>query len=653
MKLKIRYKFLLPALALIVAGMALLTTVSYFKAKNGLQASINNELNQLVEGLAANLDSWVERNCLDIEVWSEATVFKESLSDPSRSAAARQFACQYMADLKKRYTFYDTLVLTDREGLAVASSDPESIGVNTKDRDYYQPALQGKTFISKVLLSRRSGHPSFVIATPVINMGQVAGVFLGVVDLAAFTDRFVAPVTIGQSGYAYAYNQEGTLLAHPEKDRILSDNLKTHEYGQRMLDQAEGSLDYTMESKRWRVAFRSVPIPGWTIAACVPHQEIFRAVYAQRNLSFGIAALTVLILSAMIWWLVDSVVIKPINRVYVFAQAIKQGDLSVSLEGGYDEFGQLIKTLDDMANKIKALVAQVQSASDNVASGSEELSSSSEELSQGSTEQASHLEEVSSSMEQMAANINQNADNAVETEKIARQAAQDAEDGGQQVQDTVQAMRDIANKISIIEEIARQTNLLALNAAIEAARAGDAGKGFAVVAAEVRKLAERSGQAAKEIGERSVTSVEVAEKAGQMLDKLVPNIRRTAELVQEISAASKEQTAGTHQINQAIGQLDQVVQQNASAAEEVSSTAQELASQAQQLQNIMGFFKVELDNAKPESARQPLAGLNRDSERSPRMDHQRKKFYSENAHKPRLSLDTGKKDAADQEFERY
>ena len=149
-----------------------------------------------------------------------------------------------------------------------------------------------------------------------------------------------------------------------------------------------------------------------------------------------------------------------------------------------------------------------------------------------------------------------------------------------------------------------------------------------------------------------------------MLDKLVPNIRRTAELVQEISAASKEQTAGTHQINQAIGQLDQVVQQNASAAEEVSSTAQELASQAQQLQNIMGFFKVELDNAKPESARQPLAGqfqpglqalagLNRDSERSPRMDHQRKKFYSENAHKPRLSLDTGKKDAADQEFERY
>ena len=216
-------------------------------------------------------------------------------------------------------------------------------------------------------------------------------------------------------------------------------------------------------------------------------------------------------------------------------------------------------------------------------------------------------------MEEMSSNIVQSADNAMETEKIALQAAQYAEEGGRQVQDTVKAMKDIAEKISIIEEIARQTNLLALNAAIEAARAGDAGKGFAVVAAEVRKLAERSGAAAKEIGERSASSVDVAEKAGRMLNKMVPDIRKTAELVQEISAASKEQSAGTAQINQAISQLDLVVQQNASSAEEVSSTAQELAGQAEQLQGIMHFFKLNGEGGEKASrARQVSAGPHTD-----------------------------------------
>ena len=276
---------------------------------------------------------------------------------------------------------------------------------------------------------------------------------------------------------------------------------------------------------------------------------------------------------------------------------LSEGHLSFTTSNRYklrnDELGLLYGKLEQMTEKLREVVAQVKSAANNVASGSQEMSASSEQLSQGSTEQASNLEEITSSMEEMGSNINQNADNATETEKIARQASLDAEEGGRQVQDTVRAMKDIADKINIIEEIARQTNLLALNAAIEAARAGEAGKGFAVVAAEVRKLAERSGQAAKEIGERSVSSVDVAEKAGRMLEKMLPDIHKTAELVQEISAASKEQTSGADQINRAISQLDQVVQQNASSAEEVSSTAEELSAQAQHLQDIIGFFTID------------------------------------------------------------
>jgi methyl-accepting chemotaxis protein len=197
----------------------------------------------------------------------------------------------------------------------------------------------------------------------------------------------------------------------------------------------------------------------------------------------------------------------------------------------------------------------------------------------------------------MTSNIRQNADNAMQTEKIAVKSAFAAREGGKAVEETVRAMKEIANKISIIEEIARQTNLLALNAAIEAARAGEHGKGFAVVASEVRKLAERSQKAAAEISHLSGTSVEVAEKAGDLLDKMVPDIQRTADLVQEINAASREQDLGAEQINKAIQQLDQVIQQNASASEEMASTAEELSSQSEQLQNTIGFFRVDNSEA--------------------------------------------------------
>ncbi len=275
------------------------------------------------------------------------------------------------------------------------------------------------------------------------------------------------------------------------------------------------------------------------------------------------------------------------------ANKLAEGDLTISIDvQSKDETGMLLGSMKNMVEKLKEIVADVKTASDNVASGSQQMSSGSEEMSQGASEQASSVEEVSSSMEEMVSNIRQNADNAQQTEKIALKSANDAKESGKAVGETVTAMKDIAGKISIIEEIARQTNLLALNAAIEAARAGEHGKGFAVVASEVRKLAERSQAAAAEISKLSASSVQVAEMAGQMLDKLVPDIQRTAELVQEINAASSEQNSGADQINKAVQQLDQVVQQNAGAAEEMSSTAEELASQAEHLQSVIEFFKV-------------------------------------------------------------
>jgi len=284
---------------------------------------------------------------------------------------------------------------------------------------------------------------------------------------------------------------------------------------------------------------------------------------------------------------------RPILAGVEFAQNMAKGDFTNEVNiHQKDEIGILAESLNVMVRKLRSVVAEVQSASENVASGSEELSSTAQSMSQGATQQAASVEEISSSMEQMSSNIRQNAENAQQTQGIAVKAAKDAEDGGKAVSEAVTAMKNIAEKITIIEEIARQTNLLALNAAIEAARAGEHGKGFAVVAAEVRKLAERSGGAAAEISELSSSTVSIAEKAGEMLTKMVPDIQKTADLIQEIASASNEQDSGAQQINKAIQQLDQVVQQNASASEEMASTSEELSSQAETLMSTMSFFRV-------------------------------------------------------------
>ncbi|MBU0987034.1 MAG: PAS domain-containing protein [Proteobacteria bacterium] len=286
------------------------------------------------------------------------------------------------------------------------------------------------------------------------------------------------------------------------------------------------------------------------------------------------------------------------------AEQIALGNLTVQVKMN-SENDSLAKAFAAMVENLREVTQSVKLAADNVAGASHELSSSCEEMSQGATEQAAAAEEASASMEQMVSNIRQNSDNALQTDKIANKSAEDAQKGGEAVGKTVTAMKQIAEKISIIEEIARQTDLLALNAAIEAARAGEHGKGFAVVASEVRKLAERSQTAAAEISKLSSTSVAVAETAGEMLKKLVPDIQKTAELVQEISAASNEQNTGGEQINKAIQQLDQVIQQNATGTEEISSMAEELATQAEQLQNTIAFFNIDAaDNTQPMNPRQ-------------------------------------------------
>jgi len=575
-----------------------------------ITSQLNRSVKELTESLSLEI---VKARAAEITKWIQGNrdILSVMALHPAIQGGNREEMEAYVRSTSKtKHENFENFAFINQEGIGYDNTGNSN---SYKDRSYFLDIMQGgkSSSLSNPLISRASGNPIFVLAAGTTDAaGKRNGVVISSITLHTISET-VSKISIGANGFGWAVDGTGLILAHPDAELTMSLNItKAAEAGYLGLQEMSADVLAGKEAigpvtSPDGVEFISIsaPIggtPGWAIGVMVPRDEFYGAARTIQTILLSIMAVILVVILVLSFVLGRSIA-NPIRVITGAVQGIAHGDLVLEMlteeqrnriKRRGDEIGDIGNSMTEMIAGLEAIAVSIQTAANQVTTGSQAISDTAQSMSQGATEQAASAEEVSSSIEEMSANIKQNTENAMQTEAIARKTAQDAEEGGKAVLETVSAMKEISGKISIIQEIARQTNMLALNAAIEAARAGEAGKGFAVVASEVRKLAERSQTAAAEINALSVKSVGVAEGAGRMIEQIVPNIRKTAELVQESTAASREQNSGTEQIAKAIIQLDSVIQANSSASEELASMAEELSSQAEELQNTIGFFKV-------------------------------------------------------------
>ncbi len=501
-----------------------------------------------------------------------------------------------------------------REGSTIAFA-PRS-GKDREESFYRGPKNSGKETLFKPYRHSSTGkkEDEMLITSMVIPMydGQqflgVVGADMALTSLSAMAARMKpmdgAYTLIVDNDSVRVYHQKAELIGKPVGDDTpeLKDALRAaikdgKAYALTKKNLANGQISYLVYNPI-KVGSSDQP---WSLGLVLPLSAMLSQLDVLSRFLM-IMSILGLLLGTLVLLLIARSITNPIATARSAALRFAEGDLRLSVAGQEglealskrkDELGDLASALRDIAHLVGNAVGSIVTAAAEVVSGSDQVSSTAQVISSGATEQAASAEEVSASMEQMGATIKQNSDSSVETENIARASADAASRGGTVVEEAVVAIKEIAGKISIIEEIARQTNLLALNAAIEAARAGEAGKGFAVVASEVRKLAERSQSAAQEITAISGNTVSLAEQARDLIAQIVPDIRRTAELVMEIAASSKEQSSGVDQTTKALSQLDQVIQSNASGSEQLASMSEELSAQARAMQRSLAFFKTD------------------------------------------------------------
>jgi methyl-accepting chemotaxis protein len=561
MRLSLRNRFLIPVVALIILGMGIASAILLAQSRQAVRDLTSRQLAKEAGAAAMAYSGWIADRQRDINNWSRQNAMEKAVDADAGGTAVREMVNEILVKIKADYPFFEWLGLADAGGEIVSASKPERVGELKVDaEDFFKEAFAGRPAISAVRKSRDGANPVFVLAAPVSSYNTIAGVLFGVIDLQALNSQYLDPIKNGASGYAYLYARNGLILGHPDPANILSLDMNQFDFGRQMMASGKGLIVYTFKGVEKIAAYEPVAATGWTAAVSAATGELYAPLDRMAFLSLGVCIAMIGLSIGVILFVVRRVV-APVYRI--------------------------VANLDDAAA--------------HVAEGSGEVSASSQQLAEGAGRQAAAIEETSSSLEEMASMTRQNAENARQAQGMMAESGRLVEDVDRKMAEMVAAIGEITASseqtgkiIKTIDEIAFQTNLLALNAAVEAARAGEAGAGFAVVADEVRNLAMRAADAARNTSQLIENTIRSVQNGGDLTratqKAFVQNLeitRKVGELVQEISAASGEQSQGVDQISAAVSEMDKVVQQVAASAEESAGTAEELSSQSREMNRIV------------------------------------------------------------------
>jgi methyl-accepting chemotaxis protein len=649
--LNIRTKFLIPTILLIVVGMGTTVTVSYVKSKNALSRALLDNIRQRADSTVMILQSWLKDRQSDMNGWSHEALYVKALEDTSAGKAARASANAELSRMKREYGCYEDLILANPDGTIVAASTKSVIGrISVGDRAYFKPAMSGRSFVSDVAISRNTGKPVFFIAAPVMTKEQVAGVLVGIVGLDSFSAQFIDRIKIGQSGYAYAFNNKGLVFAYPDKTQIMKLNLSDFAFGKAMIAGKKGLIRYTYEGIAKAVAFESIENPGWTIAVTVPDAQILAPVKSLGRINLLVAT-AVIIIAAMLIFLVASSIVKPVNQVVAGLRdaAEGDGDLTKRIEvDSTDEVGELARWFNTFIQKIQGIIAEVAQNAENLTVSSQQLTGIAEHLSNNAdqtsgkamtvsaaSEQmsvsisttagtmeaaAGSLSIVASGTEEMSATIGEIAANTEKGRQIAETAVGQTAHATGQIEELGKAAVQIGKVVETITEISEQVNLLALNATIEAARAGEAGKGFAVVANEIKELAKQTAAASGEIKQQiegiqtstqgTITEINtIAEVVGQVnqivatiataveeqsltTNEIAGSVAKASEGIGEVKLSIVEGSKAATVISGDIVDVTQAADEMTHSSAQVNSSSRALADLAEQLNTVVRQFKV-------------------------------------------------------------